>query len=319
MISCISKIPETIINTFMYIKLFSIMLIEKYIIQKRWYIIEGNIGCGKTTLIRNLKKSGNYEVIEEPLEEWKNIKNEDEENILGLFYKDGKKYAYLFQTIVFKSRIKSLDIEQTKAIRFSERSIWTDKNIFSKNCYEMGLMNTVEKSTYDFWFEWLESKIKRMPDGIIYLRACPDVCLDRMKKRDRLEENTVSLDYLTKIHEKHEIWLNNTKYNTIPIYIVENSVEPEESLKKVIEIIKKDTSIWSVLNGKFSVKKFQEFLRLTKICILYFFHVITRRKFINLESVIGKEYYSIDVYYRYILLNILLINVPMFIYYVIFN
>lgn len=295
---CLTRCVSKAIDTFVYIKLFSMMLIEKLFVKKKWYIIEGNIGCGKTTLIRNLKKKENYEVIEEPLEEWKNIKNEDGENILGLFYKDGNKYAYLFQTIVFKSRIKSLDIEQTKNIRFSERSIWTDKNIFSKNCYEMGLMNSVEKNTYDFWFEWLESKIKRLPDGIIYLRACPEICLDRMKKRDRLEENTVSLDYLTKIHEKHEVWLNNTKYNNVPIFIVENSVEPEESLKKVMEIIKEDTNIWS----KSITNRFQEFL-------IYF---ITRLNLKNAQGVI-------DEFYRYILINILFINVPMFIYYVILN
>ena len=237
---------NTIQKALLFTKMLFSLFLETYIIPKKWYIIEGNIGCGKTTLIRNLKESEKYEVIEEPVEEWKNIKDENGENILGLFYKDGHKYAYLFQTIVFKSRIRSLEIEQTKPIRFSERSIWTDKNIFSKNCYEMGLMNTVEKSTYDFWFNWLEGKIRRMPDGIIYLRASPETCLERMKKRDRVEEHSVSLDYLTKIHQKHEEWLNNNRYKNVPIYIIENSAKPEESLKKVNDIIR--------VNSKLTIK-----------------------------------------------------------------
>jgi deoxyadenosine/deoxycytidine kinase len=207
--------------------------------QKKWYIIEGNIGCGKTTLIRNLKSLENVEVIEEPVAEWLKIKDENNENILGLFYKDSKRYAYLFQTIVFKSRLMSLDKPQEKSIRFSERSIWTDKNVFAKNCYEMGVINTIEKKTYDTWFNWLENKMHSKPNGIIYLRALPEICEARMKRRDRAEESSVSLDYLTKIHEKHEEWLNGgfNDYKGVPIYVIDNSYSPEESTSKVKQLV----------------------------------------------------------------------------------
>jgi deoxyadenosine/deoxycytidine kinase len=206
---------------------------------KKWYIIEGNIGCGKTTLIRQLKARDDFEVIEEPVEVWKNIVNEEGENILGLFYKESKKYAYIFQTIVFKTRIMALEKPQTKQVRFSERSIWTDKNIFSKNCYEIGFMNTIEKNTYDIWFNWLENKITRKPDGIIYLRAEPEVCLERVQRRDRTEESTVSLEYLTNIHQKHEAWLNKENmYGDVPIYVIDNTCEPSKAFEKVQEIIR---------------------------------------------------------------------------------
>lgn len=221
-----------------YVFLFSFF--KKLLGKKnKWYIIEGNIGCGKTTLIRNLKKLDNVEVIEEPVSEWVKIKDENDENILGLFYKETKKYAYLFQTIVFKSRIMSLDKLQEKPYRFSERSIWTDKFVFAKNCYEMGLMNTIEKRTYDNWAEWLENKMYSKPDGIIYLRAEPEVCNSRMKKRDRKEESGVSLDYLKKIHDKHEEWLNNgfCDYTGIPIYVIDNSYSPADAFDKIKIIV----------------------------------------------------------------------------------
>lgn len=210
-----------------------------YMKGNKWYIIEGNIGCGKTTLITNLKFEENVEVIEEPVDEWKNQKDEHGKNILGLFYEDSKRYAYLFQTLVFKSRLISLEIPQTKRIRFSERSIWTDKNIFTKNCYELGFLSKIEKDIYDYWFHWLESKIRRMPDGIFYLRAPAEVCHTRMKKRDRAEETSVPLEYLQSIHKKHEEWLNNGNsfYQGIPIYIIDNTDTTEYATQQVMRIV----------------------------------------------------------------------------------
>ena len=233
-----------------FTRLWSLLLTTyDFFFGKRWYIIEGNIGCGKTTLIRQLKENPSLEVIEEPVDVWKTIQNEDGENVLGLFYKNSKEYAYLFQTIVFKSRMMSIEHPQTKLIRFSERSIWTDKNIFSKSCYEMGVMNTIQKNTYDLWFNWLENKITRKPDGIIYLRAEPHVCLERVHKRDRAEESSVSLDYLTAIHTKHDDWLSERdSYNGIPIYVIDNTEDPSKALEQVCRITKYNSRYYDIRN-----------------------------------------------------------------------
>lgn len=234
----------------LFTRLLSLLAtIYDFFFGKRWYIIEGNIGCGKTTLIRQLKENPELEVIEEPVDVWKSIQNEEGENILGLFYKNSKEYAYLFQTIVFKSRMMSIEHPQNKLVRFSERSIWTDKNIFSKSCYEMGLMNTIQKNTYDLWFEWLENKVSRKPDGIIYLRAEPSVCLERVHKRDRIEESSVTLDYLTTIHQKHEEWLtNHSTYNSVPIFVIDNSEEPSKAFEQVQRITKYNSQYYQVRN-----------------------------------------------------------------------
>lgn len=233
-----------------FTRLWSLLLtFYDFCFGKKWYIIEGNIGCGKTTLIRQLKENSTLEVIEEPVDVWKTIQNEEGENILGLFYKNSKEYAYLFQTIVFKSRMMSIEHPQTKLIRFSERSIWTDKNIFSKSCYEMGVMNTIQKNTYDLWFNWLENKMTRKPDGIIYLRAEPSECLKRVHKRDRAEESSVSLDYLTAIHNKHDDWLSEREsYNGIPIYVIDNTEEPSKALEQVCRITKYNSKYYHIRN-----------------------------------------------------------------------
>ena len=215
--------------------------LHNYLFPKRWYIIEGNIGCGKSTLIQQLKMQSEWcEVIDEPVEVWKSITDENGENILGLFYNNPKRYAYLFQSIVFKTRMMALEEPQVKPVRVSERSIRTDKHIFSNSCFELGYMSVVEKSTYDKWFHWLEQKMSRRPDGIIYLKVAPEICLSRIKTRDRNEESTVSLDYLTHLHEKHELWLNNDHRHTldnVPIFVIDNTGNPLQTLQAVTHIL----------------------------------------------------------------------------------
>ena len=52
-----------------------------------------------------------------------------------------------------------------------------------------------------------------IPDGFIYLRATPDICMNRLKRRQRTEEGGVTLDYLMGLHQKHEDWLS---YDRVP-------------------------------------------------------------------------------------------------------
>jgi len=188
--------------------------------QNKWYIVEGNIGSGKTTLLEKLNDNEHFEVIREPVNLWLNIKGSDGKNLLQEFYEEPERYAYLFQTMVFKTRLESLDYQQNKPIRFSERSIWTDRYVFGKSCVDSNKMNKLETNCYQFWFNWLEDKFWKKPDGIIYLRASPEKCMKRMTERARNEESSVPLDYLTELHDYHENWLS--KWTTTPVLIVDN-------------------------------------------------------------------------------------------------
>jgi deoxyadenosine/deoxycytidine kinase len=188
---------------------------------KKWFIIEGNIGSGKTTLINKLKNNSNFEVFEEPVEVWRNIKGSNEQNLLGLFYEDPVRYSYLFQTIVFKTRLQSLDIIQQKNIRFSERSIWSDKYVFGKSCIENNKMNELEKNCYYQWFDWLEEKFNPIASGIIYVKTSPELCLERIQQRARGEENTIPLSYLKELDDRHNLWLDN--WTSTPVLIIDNN------------------------------------------------------------------------------------------------
>jgi deoxyadenosine/deoxycytidine kinase len=197
----------------------------------KWFLVEGNIGSGKTTLLDKLESNENFEVIREPVDLWLKIKGSDGKNLLQEFYEEPIRYSYLFQTMVFKTRLESIDHPQIKPIRFTERSIWTDRHVFGKSCINSNKMNHLETNCYHFWFDWLESKFFRKPDGIIYLRTSPEKCLERMRQRARHEEDGVPLEYLTELHNYHEEWFANWKET--PVLVIDN--EEDNNWEQVLE------------------------------------------------------------------------------------
>lgn len=209
---------------------------------KKWFIVEGNIGSGKTTLVNILKNNENFEVIEEPVKLWLELKGDDNKNILQEFYEDPHRYAYIFQTMVFKTRLNSIDHPQEKDVRFSERSIWTDKYVFGKSCIESQKMNKLEASCYNFWFDWLEEKFNPQPDGIIYIKASPQKCMERINKRGRVEESSIPLSYLEELDFRHNEWLEN--WTKTPVLILDNEEDNnwQEILNEINNFIKNSES-----------------------------------------------------------------------------
>jgi deoxyadenosine/deoxycytidine kinase len=178
--------------------------------------IEGNIGAGKSTLVKILKEIINDDkilFIQEPVDEWLKLQDENGENILDKFYADTKSWAYKFQMNAFITRLQRLQKNLIKyKLCICERHINTDKNCFAKQLYEDQNISEIEWKLYNNWFNWLTSDDRyRKPKGIIYLKVSPEICSRRINKRNRIEESGVSLEYLDNIHKKHEEWLSDKK------------------------------------------------------------------------------------------------------------
>ncbi len=170
------------------------------------FVLEGNIGAGKSTLLRILGDHLPIDVVFEPVDKWQKVGN-----LLDLFYKDTPRWAYTFQSYAFVSRVQTiLEHQQSHApgtIQVLERSVYCDRFCFAKNCYEAGLMSALEWQIYQEWFSWLVENYTQRPAGFIYLKTSPRVCFDRLVKRSRSEETSITLDYLVSLHNKHEEWL----------------------------------------------------------------------------------------------------------------
>lgn len=204
---------------------------------KKWFIIEGNIGTGKSTLIKLLNEKLDSEIIYEPLDEWLNTKDNENKNILDHFYNDTNRWAFTFQVNALITRALSLNKPQEKSVRFVERSIHTDKNVFAKNSFENKQINSIEYQLYNKYYNWISNKFNVVPDGYIYLRADPNISFDRINKRARSEEDIIPFEYIEQIHKKHDDWLLNNK-NILVINVNGDFEKDTDLLDKILNNIK---------------------------------------------------------------------------------
>lgn len=215
--------------------------------EKLLLVVEGNMGAGKSTFLRILKERLDLDIIYEPTDKWQSIGSSG--NLLDLFYKDTKRWAYSFQSYAFITRVQAvidgMNKVNAKETQVLERSVYCDRFCFAKNCYESGTMTALEWQIYKDWFKWLVEGYTQKPSGFIYLKTDPQVCYTRMQKRNRKEEEAVPLSYLELLHKKHEDWLIN-KIETIdyvkdvPVLSLDCNVEFENNLvnqKKMIDLV----------------------------------------------------------------------------------
>lgn len=199
--------------------------------------IEGNIGSGKSTLVKILKERYTDEIlfVDEPVNDWKNIKM-NKKNLIEHFYSDQKKYGYLFQSIAFITRLKKIKnaIDNPKyKIIITERSMESDKFLFAKMLYEQKTLNELQWNAYNYWFDFFNIKM----NYFIYVRTDVDKCVERIKIRSRSGEENIPLDYLNDLHNNHDNWLLKKK-NTI---IIDGNMNifNEDIRKKQCDIIYK--------------------------------------------------------------------------------
>lgn len=174
--------------------------------------VQGNIGSGKSTLVANLKKllGSNQRIcyLQEPVDEWKTIRDAEDKSILELFYKNQEAYAFQFQMMAYISRLAILKraLESNYDVIVTERSLATDKNVFCQMLYDSNKIKDVEFQIYNKWFDEFQ---REFPDeNIVYIQTDPEVACDRVSIRNR-EGESIPLEYLAECHNYHEKWIRS--------------------------------------------------------------------------------------------------------------
>ena len=172
--------------------------------------IAGNIGAGKTCLTKLLSKHYKYEGHYEDV-----LKNP----YLDDFYDQMERWSFNLQIYFLNSRFRQIkDFEENGKNIIQDRTIYEDANIFAPNLLAMGLMTNRDFDNYKSIFNLMESFVKA-PDLLVYLRSGIPNLVDQIHKRGRDYENSISIDYLSRLNERYEAWIET--YNKGKLLIID--------------------------------------------------------------------------------------------------
>ena len=176
--------------------------IEK-IKSKKIYALEGNIGAGKTTILKIMENNfKDVEFVEEPVKEWQNLGGM---NLLDSFYTNPKRWGFSFEFYSMLTKIQALlkAANSDKPIIIIERSILSNK-VFMDISKELGKLDKMEYTmllnTYNFYLQHVYPQIA----GVIYLDTPVDECIKRITKRNRGEECSIEKSYLELLKNKFD-------------------------------------------------------------------------------------------------------------------
>ncbi len=189
--------------------------------------IAGNIGAGKTTLTKLLSKHYRWEaqfedVVDNPY--------------LDDFYTKMERWSFNLQIYFLNSRFRQiLEIRKSGKKIIQDRTIYEDAHIFAPNLHAMGLMTNRDFENYSSLFNLMESLVQP-PDLLIYLRSDIANLVAQIHRRGREYENSISIDYLSRLNERYEAWIHGYDKGKLLVIDVDrlDFVDNPEDLGEVI-------------------------------------------------------------------------------------
>ena len=189
--------------------------------------VAGNIGAGKTTLTELLSK--HYRWIPQ-------FEDVDHNPYQLDFYEDMPRWSFNLQIYFLNNRLNNLlEIQRGTETVIQDRTIYEDAHIFAPNLHEMGLMSKRDFDNYFLFFQTLKSMVQP-PDLLIYLQASVPTLVGQIQKRGREYEENIRLDYLKRLNEFYNKWIDSYKEGNLLVIDVDKNkfAENEEHLGEII-------------------------------------------------------------------------------------
>lgn len=163
-------------------------------------VVTGNIGAGKTALVKRLAKhyNGKFFLIDDLGNPY-----------LSRYYQDIKRWALNSQLyfITESFRIHS-EIDKSIVPVFQDRSVHEQFSIFATSLYEQGILDGLDYKVLQSLYSSVKSFIQ-VPDLVIYLKMSVPELLKRIKERGRVYEKNTTAEYLECLNQKHDQWVES--------------------------------------------------------------------------------------------------------------
>jgi deoxyadenosine/deoxycytidine kinase len=173
--------------------------VEFVIVSRGYFLaIAGNIGVGKTELTNRLSAELGWLAYYEPV-----IENP----YLDVFYADMQRWSFHLQIYFLSERFKAqAEIGRSELPFIQDRTIYEDAEIFARTLHAQGSMSDVDYRNYTALFDIMVGFLRK-PDLVIYLKASPDVLLERIGRRGRTSEKSISRDYIVSLNQAYDDWM----------------------------------------------------------------------------------------------------------------
>jgi deoxyadenosine/deoxycytidine kinase len=158
-----------------------------------------------------------------------------------------ERWSFNLQVYFLNSRFRQqMTFNKLEKSIVQDRTVYEDAYIFAPNLHAMGLMNQRDFNNYKSLFDLMESMMKA-PDLLIYLRSSIPNLVNKIHKRGREYENSISIEYLSRLNERYEAWISTYDKGRLLIINVDNLdfVDNKEDLGVIIEKVDAE------LNGLF--------------------------------------------------------------------
>lgn len=171
------------------------------------YLIEGNIGAGKSTFADILRtQMPDKHVVSEPIHMWH--AQDTHSSLLGKFLQDPQRWAYTMETFAMMSRVRDhMYYQAYHQPVIMERSVYSGHYCFARNGFRQGFMTLKEWEVYMQYFYYLIPRHCRSPKGFIFLHVSPEVAHERIRVRARDQEEVIPLSYLQQLDDMHHMFL----------------------------------------------------------------------------------------------------------------
>ncbi len=176
---------------------------------RKYLVVAGNIGAGKSSLVRLLSERLRFRPYYEPVAE--NPYLED-------FYRDMPAWALHSQLFFLSYRLRShraLMDDPHSVVQ--DRSLYEDAEVFARNLYERGAMSERDWLTYIGLYETMAGLLPA-PDLVVYIRASVETLKSRIEARGRGFEAAIPDDYLESLGSLYESWIEG--FDLAPVLVV---------------------------------------------------------------------------------------------------